>query len=202
MAWWGRGSPVCGSDGLCNSPCGWQLHRAGRVVMPSERQLGRQAACGCVDSAQPHSCLGIAGGLWSQAASSGGRGSRNSRICQGLCVKASEKMIILGWVRDSTANSREGDVSLPSGEGPGREGQAGGTITVISGRGPSQLLWRAVQSGEGNVVKQGLVPVLPAAAVTSGRIQPLYDAPCPAGKSGAESGPASAWKKNIAGGGL
>lgn len=111
--------------------------------------------------------------VWALLGGSGVRQRKrqqNVKDLPGLVCQRLRENDYPGGVQDSTANPREGDVSLPSGEGPGREGQAGGTITVMTGRGPSQLLWSAMQRGEGSVEKQGLVPVLPAAAVTSSHI--------------------------------
>ena len=68
-----------------------------------------------------HSCLGDAGGLQRQALSRGGRQSGRSVICQGLCFKGSEEMMILDGLHHQPQNRG----CLSRGWGPGREGQPG-----------------------------------------------------------------------------
>lgn len=70
-----------------------------------------------------HSCLGDAGGLQRQALSRGGRESRRSVICQGLCFKGSEEMMILDGPKTPPPTPEK--ECLSSGWGPGREGQPG-----------------------------------------------------------------------------
>lgn len=100
-----------------------------------------------------HSCLGDAGGLQRQAVSRGGRESRSSVICQGLCFKGSEEMMILGGPETPLPTPEKG-VSLKW-LGPWEGGPARGMIARCP-RVPPRLLRRAVQKGEGNMGKEGL----------------------------------------------
>lgn len=77
-----------------------------------------------------HSCLGDAGGLQRQAVSRGGRESRRSVICQGLCFKGSEEMMILDGPKTPPPTPEKG-VSLKW-LGPWEGGPARGMIAAMS----------------------------------------------------------------------
>ena len=77
-----------------------------------------------------HSCLGDAGGLQRQALSRGGRQSGRSVICQGLCFKGSEEMMILDGPEAPPPTPEQG-VSLKW-LGPWEGGPARGMMAAMS----------------------------------------------------------------------